>query len=292
MLETLTHRLRTAFIYATLPILALPSSAHAQVGTPIGSCPATCSSNCYLQNNFTCTNGQGVTLNSGANLDMNGHSISCVSARCDAAAAVTINGNGSKVYNALAGFEAVITGPFTTGVQCNNKTSSEVAGIAIKHIGDGTTGGVNGVVDCAKVHDNVFLAQGTASNGIAVSSLNGTANSDFVRDNYIDDWFGAIYVLARTKNMTVEHNLITLRNHAPSSTFGIVAVNSPGTSSTVESNVFMGDATSSSPIAVTGSGALTTTFDQNFCDPTLGTACSDCVSAGQCENPAAPFTMP
>lgn len=263
----------------------------AQVGSPIGSCPASCSSNCYLQNNFTCTNGQGVTLNSGADLDMNGHSITCTSGSCSNAA-VTINSSGSKVYNTLNGFEAVITGPFATGVDCNNYTSSEVTGISVRGIGSSGLG--YGVDSCAKVHDNVFSGTGNAAgySGTAVFVYGGTADSDYVRDNFIDGWVFGIQLLDVVKNVSVDHNLITIRSVALTTPSGILLSNTTDSGVAIENNIVMGDATAGYPIAAPGGGPPSSVYEANYCDPTLGTACSNCISAGYCTDPVAPFVMP
>ena len=56
---------RSIVIATVVGALVLIGVSPVAAQTPIGSCPFTCSSNCFLQNDISCTNGQGVTLNSG-----------------------------------------------------------------------------------------------------------------------------------------------------------------------------------------------------------------------------------
>jgi hypothetical protein len=260
---------RVAMI-AALALLTYGSPADA---ANISTCTETCSSNCTLTQNVTCEFEDGIVLTSGADLDLNGYQISC-NHNCPQSA-VKIAGSGS-VVKSLNG-PGYITGGFTYQVNCQAYATSEITGIQINAFH-------HGLKDCARVHNN--LIQGGRGSGSIGVSTTGVANTDYIRDNWIEEFETAI--LANTAHdLDIEHNQIGLREitvAGPTSEVGISASTSGSADITILYNTFHGDATSADVISVSGSVDIA----GNACDPdnALCTgACPECRSVG----PTPPF---
>ena len=222
-------------------------------GYDFQDCTETCNTNCRLIANVDCINADGIILSGGADLDMNGKTISC-SSNCPAAA-VKIAAGSSSVKN-TGGGTPTITGAFTYGVNCQNQSTSEVLGIYFEDIG-GTA-----IKDCAKVSNNVVL--GDLQGGTIGIGSTGVANSDYVRDNYVEGVSIGIAAVT-SKNVLIEENQIVLRDMTGgASEIGInTGVLSGSPTITITHNGFAGDATLAQYIA----GTTGVTATENFCDP-------------------------
>jgi hypothetical protein len=172
---------------------------------------------------------------------------------------------------------ARITGSVNPAIKCNGYAGSRVTGITFDDIlGDSSSGAGDGVVNCAKVDENVFAY--SASTGTAIKS-SGVASTDFTRDNYVYYWMKGI-VITGTQPLTVENNLIAMRNYGTESNIkGVDVSGFTGSSGLiVRNNVVFG----SYGTGITGdSGA---TLSANYCDPTN--------TVGDCSMPHPPFTLP
>lgn len=263
---------RSMIALAALAAMAL-YAARADAVTLVTSCSFTCSSNCVLQNDFSCNGQSGVVLNSGADLDMQGHFLTCTS-NCPAAA-IAITASGSVVNNdtgAASGLEGGVSGAFTTGIDCQNSASSQVRGLRVEDA-------VNGILNCGKVSNNVVIAPGGTGTGGIITS--GVANTDYVRDNYVDGFHVQITVGGSHSN-SVQHNSIFMRDVGVGTTeFGIV-VNSTGGSVDVLNNSLFGNAAGS---ALVTHIAGTATFVGNVCDEST----TPCTSCTDCSHSTAPF---
>lgn len=235
----------------------------------VGSCTATCNSNCSLDNDVSCNNQDGIVLSGGADLDLNGHSITCTS-NCPQAA-IKMSAGNSVVKDTVGG--AVVDGPFTYGVNCQSQSNSEVAGITI----DGAT---NAIYNCAKIHQNLLIGGSTTgSMGIAVADL---AASDYVIDNWVEGFAVGIGA-ARTHAIDIEGNTIgVLEIPGQGAEIGLNALRASGTPTVnVTYNSFFGDGTSASFMTIwTG-----VTYKGNFCDPD-NPLCASCTN---CRQPVAPI---
>ena len=172
----MNRRRITAYAAAFVATLGFDGAFHAVRAACVGSvavtsCTATCSANCFLQNDINCVSGQGINLASGANLDMCGRSIHCTSQfGCGSKPAVGMLASGSQVTNGLAGVQGTspskIDGGWEPAVNCAGYTSTKVTKIWVE-------GALTyGVQNCATVERNVFI-----NNGIAAVVTSGVANS-------------------------------------------------------------------------------------------------------------------
>ncbi len=260
-----TKRVVIQTIVASLLLTAVAVSRAEAVAT----CNDTCSSNCALTNNINCNGGDGIVLSSGADLDLAGFSITCT-ASCPSAA-VKIAASNSIVKN-TSGTESVIDGPFIYGVNCQDKTGSQVVGIRI----DGPTSG--GTNLCAKVTNNVLIGPG--SGGSAGIYTDGIANSDLITDNYLEGWAIGISI-ATDHDLLVQHNQIVVSEVGTTE----LGVNfQQGFTGTVDflNNSFFGTATFADYIGFSNGPAI---FSGNFCDPNAA-ICQNCTF---CQQSVAPF---
>lgn len=263
--------------FALTLLSATPCFANCTTWTPVTSCNATCTTNCYLQNNQSCSNGQGITLNNGADLDMCGHSLTCTNVDCTSKAAVSMTASGSQLVNT-----STLPGTikdFGVAVLCDN-TNSRVEGIQFENS--------DLIRDCSKVIGNVFNNTST----VRFASSPGL-NSDEVTDNIFNNAFTSVEVTGRTTKVTVSHNIVTM---GAASADAVVLTNASNV--VVDGNVFMGPGT---PIVKSGTGTLTAA--NNYCDPNdpfdnegdsnfLNDNCQSCRASGFCVDPLAPFVFP
>ena len=280
----------------------------AQAVDVVTSCDASCSSvNCELgrdlqccANSNVCPDGSGpITLANGKNLDLDGNSIECfcgtltcnggsnnnalcfVASDCPGGscenqtgcttcgAAVTIQGSGSQVLNG-APEQGTIFGPWSPAVDCDGNSGTRVQKVTFVGIAG------NGAVDCAQVDQNVF--QGGGGTAIVTS---GIADSDYIRDNHVDDYPTGILVTG-TKGVRVDHNLVSLRRSDSSGIAGIDVSEATSTGLEVDHNVIMGVGTL--PIDGNASGV----FTENYCNPLS----AECASCTKCATPTPPFEQP
>ena len=277
----------------------------------VESCDEECTANCELvrsmkccSDSVLCPDGLGpITLKNGKNLDLKGHDLECFcgvktcnggpnnNVPCEESPAicgafscenqtgcttcgtgVTMEANSSQVVNS-ASTEAKVFGAWTPAVECNGHSATRVKEITFV----GLAG--NGVVDCAKVDQNVF------QNGAgAAIKTGGVADSDFIRDNYVDDFPTGIEVTG-TKEVSVDHNLVWLRRSDATGIAGIDVSGATAAGLQVADNLIGG--TGSPPI----DGNAVSSFAANFCDPS-NDDCAACIAAPYCTAPDAPFELP
>jgi hypothetical protein len=243
----------------------------------VTDCTATCSSNCELQSDLSCNGKNGITLNSGADLEMAGHTLSCTS-NCPAAA-VTIGASGSIVHNDAGnavGVEGGIDGSFTVGVNCASKSGSTVRGIRVENVG------YVGTENCAKVQDSILIGPGTAWTGAIYTT--GVSNTDYIRNNYIENWDIGISVGGSNDN-EIANNQIVVRD-VGSGVYEAGISLSPGWSGTITiaDNAFYGNPTGGELLRFSGAPTLA----GNRCDGDT-TACTSCRSVLRCSSPTTPF---
>lgn len=226
----------------------------------ITSCNTTCTANCWLNGNINCTDGQGITINSGYNLDMCGNDITCTSGTCFTKSAITMVGNSSKVFNSQ-NTEPVISGYFLTAIDCASKTSSQVIGVRIEDA-------VTAIYNCSKAQENVLVSAG---NGIWTT---GVSNSDLISNNYLEDT-GPIHV-SGSNNITIRDNVIV----DPNANIGI-DIHTAGGAATVSGNVYFGAGT---PIYDNANA----TYSRNICDSQQA-SCQSCQANGYCLKIQAPY---
>jgi hypothetical protein len=246
-----------------LAIFAVPR-AHA-----VADCNSTCSSNCSLTADVNCNGADGIVLSSGADFDLNGHTMTCT-ANCPTAA-VKIAASGSIVKN-TSGTEAVITGPFNNAVNCQDKSGSQVTGIRI-------VGASVGANLCAKVEHNVFIGPGNSGGAIGAYT-DGIANTDFISDNYFEDW-GISIAVNTDHDLLVQHNQIFV-TEVGTTELGINFT--PGFTGTVDllNNSFFGSPSLADYIGIVNGSVIPS---GNFCDPST-TICQNCIF---CQDSVAPF---
>ncbi len=270
----------------------------------------TCCSNLNLPQ---CKGGTGpITLASGSDLNFNGKKLICfcgtktcnggdqnntictVDSQCpggvctdstgcsSCGTAVSMSASASVVKNTsppVGGIYSGAAGPWTQGVDCNNKTSSRVTGVRIEATASAS-------IDCWQTDQNVLVGN---NSGIGINTT-GVANTDSIHDNYIDNWYDSIWVWS-SHDMSVDHNLIVAR---PGSRLGIFTAFSSTVD--IENNFILGTglgfacnefACIDPVIIVPGSGNI----EGNYCDPE-NPDCADCQAEGYCETPVAPFVFP
>ncbi len=226
-----------------------------------------------LGGDYNCTNGQGITLQNGADLDMHGHTLTCVSSVCGNKAGVTMTGDSSVVKNLDAAHEAKILGPFFPSIDCASHTGSKVTGIHFE-------GQANyGTVNCSKVESNVFL--GSQVGNITSS---GVSNSDHIGDNYIAISHNTAISLFGNKTTGIDHNLIVLEQLTGTGSAPVGIELSATNSVSATNNIFMGQG--GAPFSGTPA-----TVGSNYCEPE-STDCQTCIGDGSCDTPVAPFTLP
>jgi hypothetical protein len=276
-MKTLVQRMATLTMVAGMMLFA----AQADAIVLVTDCSWTCSSNCQLQNDLNCSGKTGIVLNSGADLEFAGHTLTCAS-NCPTAA-VALGAGGSVVHNDagnLSDVEGGIDGAFPIGVACNAKTGSTVRGIRVEN----TTVGLD---NCAKVEQNVII--GSGANLTTGINTTGVANTDYIRDNYLDNWrFGIIVGSANSTDSTIEHNQIVVRDIAAgggTSEIGVQFVPGLGGNIDLTHNAFYGDPAGGDMIAFLNG---TVSFIGNWCDPT-STSCGLCKQSTWCESSITPF---
>ncbi|MBY0276432.1 hypothetical protein K2Z84_13885 [Candidatus Binatia bacterium] len=121
------------------------------------SCRTAANGKCKLNGDITCTSTSSlipaVQLIDGTDLDLAGNDITCTAAQCNYPV-VTMYNTGSKVMN--SGGSAVISGPFTWGVNCGSYSGSVVENVTF------SSAAAIGVSNCQTVRHNVFDGSGAA----------------------------------------------------------------------------------------------------------------------------------
>lgn len=265
--------------------LALGTYARpAMAVTIFHNCEQVCSSACELDQDVSCNTKSGISLTSGADLDLKGHSITCT-ASCPTSA-VTMSGSGNTVKNTGAA-GAGIVGSFTYNINCVNRPNSRVSGIKVENTR--SSGGQGwGVLDCETIDGNVFV--GHFTDGYHTGpALFGTGS---ITDNYITNWGVGIGVYSAS-TVTIDRNVVVIPEGA-SQFEQVYGVQSSDTVGTYDGNIFIGGGATSTSKDYTHifdlDNGATGTFTNNFCDP-LYECCQNC-SSSNCANSAGPPTAP
>lgn len=304
--SNMTGRLATLllFLASVASHLLIVGTAHA-VTSDIFSCDRTASGNnancssttCRLITNITCDpsdpNQQGITLNSGANLDMNGFSISCKSgSTCSYPAVWSSSSSGGKIKN-TASTQSSITGSFSgAAIDCafgfpTGNGAGQVIGIKIN------VTAAYGIRRCLAASSNVVIFGNATSVPSAVGILVVVGGTAATHDNYVDGWPAAGIQNGGNAAKSFDHNLVIVRDYSGVTSYGLDYEGSSFAESATD-NILFGNPTSGALIHVVNTPTIT--FAGNYCDPST-TACSTCIGAGECETttsttPVAPFTLP
>jgi hypothetical protein len=253
---------------------AVPANASCATGPFVTSCPSTCTTNCYLHGNVSCTSGHGITLNSGAKLDMCGFSLICTDpVLCSLPAAVYMTASSSAVLNSSSA-PGIISGLWTQGIDCSSKTGTKVTGIRFD-------GPAFAITDCAKIEQNVIV---NGNNAIYIYA--GAANTDVIDNNYISVIGAGILVdSGDIYKITIDHNIIA----TGSTGYDAIDVSrTSATSYTISNNIFFSQV---GTVPIVPSLYWPGTYSDNYCDPN-SSACAACVSNGYCASPPVPFVLP
>ena len=255
------YRRRYAIALASAACLVALTGMQSDVYA-LSTCSGTYTTNQALTADIACDNMAGITLTSGADLDLAGHEITCNS-NCPTYA-INIAASGSVVKSTSTTSPA-ITGFFTAAINCNSFSSSEVTGIHFAMVGG------DGLINCAKVHNNII--EGNRTLGSVGVSTTGVAATDFITDNWIGEWDTGISVTT-SHDIDIEHNQIDVEDVSGSSGEVGANVTRTGGQTTLDYNFFFGGATSASFMQTSG----TLTKYGNACDPANTTCqtCSDC----------------
>lgn len=256
---------------AVLSLVVLATIGARDQAYAISSCTATCNSNCALTQNVSCNNQDGIVLSGGADLDLAGYSMTCT-ANCPQSA-VKISAGNSIVKSTGGG--GVISGPFTYGVNCQSNNASEVVGITVD-------AALTGIHQCAKVSNNLVL--GSLANGSVGIAASNIANSDYIRDNWVEGFAHGI-TAARTHDIDIEHNTIGVNQITAGGGANEVGISASITSGSpsvnVANNSFFGNATLAD-FFIINYGPV---YQGNFCDP----ANALCAACTLCRQPSAPI---
>jgi len=264
-----------SFTLLTAMMLGLAAPRISEAVYLINSCSpsnATTNTNAKLQNDITCNpaNGDlGVTLNSGADLDLNGKTITCLAGQ-NCSAAITMTSTNSVVSG-----PGNIAGSFSKIVNCVGKVGSRVTAVHF----DGVTD--DGLSDCRKVDGNVLIGETGAGRAVTIT----TSDSVTINDNYIEGPFsyGVLYTNSIAYGL-VSHNMFNGPISRP-----IYVQN--WNSATVANNAFMmADTQTNAPIDV-GTPVDSYLYSGNICD-TNSAGCAACIAAGRCVDvPGVPFSF-
>lgn len=237
---------------------------------------------CYLYNNVetNSTTTPCVRLRDGMDLNMNGKTITCQSG-VDCHHAVQMeSGSGGRVKNDST-TEALITGRFFAGVECQLLPSSDVTGIRIVDT-------LVGVSNCKTVKNNVITGLGrtylTGNFGISTSGV--TASGDLLQENYIADKSYGIYING-TDAVEARDNVL----HTTMWTQCGVALTA-SSEAVINGNTFLGVGnagfgTTRKIICLPNPEPTQDVYSGNICDKDHPD-CAACISGGRCM----PFTAP
>lgn len=279
-------------LFAAL-LLLQPTPANAAV---ISTCPATCSSDCQLGENFVCPvdTPVGVTLTNGADLDLAGNDLKCFAYEgdSDGCGTAVVAGANSRVWTSVPRSQnrprSRIVGRWARGINCSGGAQTRVSGIQLR----GWFGVDGAVIGCQTVEDNTVIGEpqlafhgGSASldppkYGIRARTA---AGSNVVARNFVEGFVSPIYRPSSPGPgaLTIENNTISYRDHGPSATQA-TAINLFSTVSapaTVSNNIIFGDG--KAPLIYTNPSHSSFTLSNNVCKG-LSAGCDDCVATGKC----------
>ena len=264
---------------AALAFWMVPSASEA-VPYPITNCVTALASpntNAKLMNDIVCdpSAGQiGITLNAGADLDMNGKTISCATGQL-CAAAVTFTASNSIVQGG-----GEVHGAFSKVIGCDGKSGSRVTGLKFTGYSE------YGMFNCTIVEQkNVMIGepfggQQSAYEAVWYSTINPTSvNDNYIRGFIIPIFFG---VTAGSAGL-IDHNVLISQVRGVS-----FQMNNGGV--TVSNNILMSDDTAGTAASIYVAYNDSGFYPNNLCN-TSSNACSLCIASGRCAEPGRTFRI-
>lgn len=184
-------------------------------------------------------------MRNGADLNLNGHSITCIDAACGPAVTCVSASGGNSIHSSVSNDPAHIdiSGPFATGVQ----ECSDVHDLAI----DGAATAISSTA-ADSIDSNVLTNCSTAC---IVATM--TASGDRIHDNLIDPNGGnGINFVGRSiaTGPQIDHNLIRR--------FAVGISNSDSTYMRIQNNIFVEGTGTNDPIGVSSANA---SYTNNLC---------------------------
>ena len=290
------QRVLPSMIGAALLAAAVSMPVHVAASNVIDGCGQSCEDDCVLSTCREAVNGKcvldadiscdstesAIILASGNNLDLQGYDITCTEtapAECSYNA-VEMNSSGSQVKSDNSGDdEAVISGRFTVGVDCDLNTNSLVEDITVLD-------SVIAIRDCRTVRNNVIGPSSQFVLGVNQGiGTTGVANGDSINDNYVSG--RALPIVAITSNkVNILRNVIHTDIAVQAISLGTVASGADGDA---KFNVVFADGFSATSTIFTILGTTdSVNYDGNFCDEDHPD-CADCIANDQCEPYTSPF---
>lgn len=250
----------------------------------VTSCGETCSGGeqCNLTGNLTCSTNPAVQLDTGADFNFLGHTITC--SGCGSAQGIVVTAANSTVEDSVGG--GGLRG-YPTGINCSYQNNSLVKNV---HIDTGSLALTSvGIGGCRKIQGVVI--RNAKSYGI-VNQLVG--DSDYIKDSYILGAYGAGFSAGTDYGIwldgdgsgLIDHNVI-----ANTRTLSLLAFFT--SSSLVVTNNMLFNQTYGSGLI--GTGGSPPQMSGNVCgDPNAlyNGACADCIAAGACVDLTTPLVVP
>jgi hypothetical protein len=294
-------RIPTSAVYTfAVATLTLTVGVATPVFSAVTTCGTTCTSDCELGANLSCTPSQnGVTLSNGADLDMKGYNIECNSNTSACGTAIRMTAANSVVRNTVAE-TYTDPGPYilrgwSVGIDCDVTNGAGQSGSAVLGIKMRGYWQFGAIVNCQTVDGNAIIGMPAPSTtplsffhlpptGIVHGNV---SNSDAIVNNFISNVETGImrYPDGPSTTLTISNNtfnvydlsvITTAYNGSP-----IDLLNGSTQAATITDNIFTGDARL--PVIRLDSGEESvTTVSNNVCkSPLFG--CSACVSDGLCD---------
>lgn len=281
-----------------LPLAAvLALAAPAMANNVIDGCGQTCEidcgadpncreasgGKCVLTDDVTCDSSESaIELLSGNDLEMAGFDITCTEEAPDSCpyAAILVIDSGSKITSdgSEDDGEAVISGRFFFGVDCDLNASSIVENITVFD-------GISAIRDCRTVRNNVIGPSSQfyllANFGISTEGIGG---SDSFRNNSIE---GRVFPISNngSNSLAIEGNVINTDATNRAITLGNATGGADGVA---KFNVFFGTGASASAVLFQIYGEDSVVYSRNYCNGDHPD-CAACIAAGRCEPYTSPF---
>ncbi len=238
---------------------------------------------CILADDVTCdATESAIELLSGNDLEMAGFDITCTEVAPDSCpySAILVIDTGSKITSDGSGDdgEAVISGRFFFGVDCDLNASSIVEKITVFD-------GIGAIRDCRTVRNNVIGPSSQlyllANFGITTEGIGG---SDSFRNNSIE---GRVFPITNngSNSLSVEGNVINTDATNRAISLGNATGGADGVA---KFNVFFGAGASAGAELFQIHGEDSVVYSGNYCNGDHPD-CAACIAAGHCESYTSPF---